>query len=1301
MLHLRGGPALSSFRRDQLLERLPSVTSVDAEFQYIVALERELDAAERALLGRLLDSDERAKDRALDGPLLFVGPRLGTLSPWASKATDIAHGSGLGAVRRIERVVAFQLTGEGGAAVSARPEVRRALFDPMTQTVFERASDLEQLFGSVAPRALSAIDLLGEGRAALVRADAELGLALDADEIDYLCKSFSALGRNPSDVELMMFAQANSEHCRHKIFRARYVIDDKEQPHSLFGMIQNTFAKSPAGVLSAYKDNAAVIEGHVATRFAPAPETGVYVESSEPAHIVIKCETHNHPTAISPYPGASTGSGGEIRDEAATGRGAKPKAGLVGFSVSNLRIPGCPRPWEGDDFGKPAHIKSALEIMLEAPLGAAGFNNEFGRPAIAGYFRSYEQGAASSSERRGYHKPIMLAGGVGNVRPELVQKGQVAAGALLVVMGGPSLLIGLGGGAASSRQQGQAQAALDFASVQRDNPEMQRRCQEVIDRCNALGEDSPIVSVHDVGAGGLSNALPELVHDQGLGARIELRKVPSDEPGLSPLEIWCNEAQERFVLAIAPERFERFRQIAERERCPIAVVGEATAEARLEVSDRHFGNRPIDVPLGLIFGNTPRLTRDVKQASPALAPLSRAGIELREAALRLLALPAVADKSFLVTIGDRTVSGLVHRDQMVGPWQVPVADCGVTLSDYRGVSGEALALGERAPVALVNAAAAARLSVAEALTNLAAAPVTSLGQVKLSANWMAAAGYPGEDQALFEAVRSVGLELCPALGIAVPVGKDSLSMRTSWRTESGEQRTVVAPLSLVVTAVAPVLDATRTWTPELRTDAGETALVLLDLGAGLNRLGGSALAQVYGRLGSDVPDLDDPARLKAFFAALGALRSEGLVLAYHDRSDGGLFACLCEMAFAARTGLDITLDGAANVLGALFSEELGAVIQVRRSELERVRARLSEHGLGTGLVRVLGGLRGDDRVVIRLYGKQLLDEPRAELQRVWSETSYRMQALRDNPACAREQYERSSDVGYPGLSAKVPFELAPQGLGQPRASVTSNERPTVGILREQGVNGQLEMAAAFHQAGFRALDVHMSDLASGRVRLSEVVGLAACGGFSYGDVLGAGVGWAKSVLLNAGLREQFATFFGRPDTFTLGVCNGCQMLSQLKPLIPGAEHFPGFVQNTSERYEARLSLVRVERSTSVLFQGMHGAEIPIVVSHGEGRALLAADQDLGTLNESGTVALRFLDHRSSVTERYPENPNGSPAGITGVASRDGRVTLMMPHPERVFRSAQLSWHPTGWGEHSPWMQLFYNARAWALAQRAR
>jgi phosphoribosylformylglycinamidine synthase len=1292
MLHLRGGPALSPFRRDQLLERLPGVSSVHAEFHHVVALERALDARERALLEQMLEAQPASVAEDARGLLLFVGPRVGTISPWASKATDIAHGSGLGAVRRIERVIAYRLlAGERAPAITA--ELTRALLDPMTQSLFAHAGELEQLFSAVAPRALRTIDVLAEGRSALVRADQELGLALDGDEIDYLVKSFVALGRDPSDVELMMFAQANSEHCRHKIFKARYVIDGREQPHSLFGMIQNTFARSPAGVLSAYRDNAAVIAGHVATRFAPAPDTGVYGESAEPAHIVLKCETHNHPTAISPYPGASTGSGGEIRDEAATGRGAKPKAGLVGFSVSNLRLPGALQPWEGEDFGKPAHIKSALEIMLDAPLGAAGFNNEFGRPAILGYFRSYEQAVGDPSERRGYHKPIMLAGGVGNVRPELVEKGKVGAGALLVVMGGPALLIGLGGGAASSRQQSQSQAALDFASVQRDNPEMQRRCQEVIDRCNALGKDSPIVSVHDVGAGGLSNALPELVHDQGLGGRIELRAIPSDEPGLSPLEIWCNEAQERFVLAIDPERIARFRQIAERERCPIAVVGEATEATRLEVSDRHFSNRPIDVPLALIFGNTPRMTREVKRAAPRAEPLSRAGIVLAEAARRVLALPAVADKSFLVTIGDRTVSGLVHRDQMVGPWQVPVADCGVTLSDYRGVTGEALALGERAPVALVSAPAAARLSLGEALTNLASAPVDTLGQVKLSANWMAAAGHPGEDEALFEAVRTLGLELCPALGIAVPVGKDSLSMRTTWRTPEGEQRAVVAPLSLVITAVAPVSDVSASWTPELRTDQGETALVLIDLGAQRDRLGASALAQVYGRLGSDVPDLDDPGHLTALYASLALLRAQGLVLAYHDRSDGGLFACLCEMAFAAHAGLEITLEPGRDALGALFAEELGVVIQVRRAELERVRALLADQGLGE-LAAVVGSPRADDRVVVRQGDSELFAASRAALQAIWSETSYRMQALRDNPACARDQYERLKEADYPGLYAKIPFQIGPA------ASVSAAERPAIAILREQGVNGQMEMAAAFHQAGFRALDVHMSDLASGRVKLDDVVGLAACGGFSYGDVLGAGQGWAKSILLNANLREEFARFFARPDTFSLGVCNGCQMLSQLKGLIPGAEHFPSFVQNASERYEARLALVRVEASSSVFFSGMEGAELPIVVSHGEGRASFGSDQERARVDRSGMVALRFIDHHARVTERYPENPNGSPSGITGVASRDGRVTLMMPHPERVFRSVQLSWHPRGWGEHSPWMQPFYNARAW-LDARAR
>ncbi len=1310
MLRLRGCSALSPFRRDRLLARLPEVGELHAEFQHFVALERELDAPERELLEQLLDYGSGAATCSeAAGEQVIIAPRVGTVSPWASKATDIARACGLRAVRLIERGVLYTVVhaATGDRAARLTPQQRLVLYDPMTQASFDTWADVERLFSQTEPAPHRDVDVLGAGRAALVLANAELGLALDSDEIDYLVASFRALSRNPSDVELMMFAQANSEHCRHKIFRGRFSIDGVPQERSLFGMIQNTFEQSPGGVLSAYKDNAAVMVGHVGRRLFASPLDGEYREHEESVHVLMKCETHNHPTAISPYPGASTGSGGEIRDEAATGRGGKPKAGLTGFSVSNLRIPGFVRPWETEDYGRPGHIKSPLEIMLDGPLGAAAFNNEFGRPGILGFFRTFEQSieGAAGPERKGYHKPIMLAGGLGNVRPALVQKARLTPGCPLVVMGGPALLIGLGGGAASSKDQGTTRAELDFASVQRDNPEMQRRCQEVIDQCVALGADSPIVSVHDVGAGGLANALPELVHDHGLGARIELREVPSAEPGLSPLELWCNEAQERFVLGIDPERYELFRRIAERERCPIARVGVATAEARLVLTDRHFGNSPIDLPLEVLFGNTPQLKRAVQRRERRELPSSTLGISLREAVFRVLSLPAVADKSFLITIGDRSVTGLVSRDSMVGPWQVPVADAAVTLTDYRGVAGEAMALGERAPVALGNPAAAARLAVAEALTNLASAPVAKLSDVKLSANWMAAAGQPGQDEALFDAVRAVGMELCPALGIAIPVGKDSLSMRTAWRDAAGRDRAVTSPLSLVITAFAPVLDTRRSLTPQLCTELPDTELWLIDLGLGQARMGGCALLQVYERFGNDTPDLDDPALLAGFFAAIVELNQQGKLLAYHDRSDGGSFVTLCEMAFASHSGLDVSLAEHEDVLRALFNEELGAVLQIRRADRDALLALLARHGLTGGeggAVRLLGTLRADDRVVVRRAGQVVLDEPRVALQRAWSETSYRMAALRDNPVCAEQAFESIALVNDPGMRPKLSFEVTADGRlpGRAQAVLSSaGQRPGVAILREQGVNGHSEMAAAFHQAGFRCQDVHMSDLFSGRRSLDEFVGVAACGGFSYGDVLGAGQGWAKSILLNAKVREQFASFFARPDTFTLAVCNGCQMLSMLKELIPGAAHFPRFVQNASERFEARLCMVKVEPTPSIFLAGMAGSELPVVVSHGEGRVEAAEDAAGRGLDASGRVALRFIEHSGAVTERYPDNPNGSPCGATAISSDDGRVLIVMPHPERVFRTAQLSWHPPEWGHYSPWMRLFDNARLWVDQRR--
>jgi phosphoribosylformylglycinamidine synthase len=1141
-----------------------------------------------------------------------------------------------------------------------------------------------------------------------------------------------------------MFAQANSEHCRHKIFNADWVIDGEPQAYSLFAMIRNTTAQSPAGVLSAYRDNAAVITGWPAQRFAADAEDGCYRRSEEPLHILFKVETHNHPTAIAPDPGAATGSGGEIRDEGATGRGAKPKAGLCGFSVSNLRIPGAEQPWERD-WGRPERICSALEIMRDGPIGAAAFNNEFGRPNLAGYFRSFEQPVPTPSggvELRGYHKPIMLAGGVGVVRAPHVEKGRFPAGAPLIVLGGPAMLIGLGGGAASSMTSGASAEDLDFASVQRANPEMQRRCQEVIDRCNARGETSPILFIHDVGAGGLSNALPELVHDGGRGGRFELQRVPNADPGMSPMEIWCNEAQERYVLAVDPERLAEFEAICARERCPYAVVGEATDEEQLVLEDARFGTVPIDMPLSLLLGKPPQMRREVSSVPPVGEPLDLAHIDLAEAIARVLRLPTVAAKGFLITIGDRSVGGLVARDQMVGPWQVPVADCAVTLTDYRGHTGEAMAMGERPPLALLDAGAAARLAVAEALTNIAAAPIADLGDVKLSANWMAAAGHPGEDARLYETVRAVGLELCPALGIAIPVGKDSMSMKTAWdrprlplpgaegqgndaSDEGSERVEMTAPLSLVISAVAPVRDVRRGLTPWLRLDRGETVLVLVDLGRGQDRLGGSALAQVFGRLGERPADVDDPELLKDFFSAMQHLKEDALLLAYHDRSDGGLLATLCEMAFAGRCGLDCDLgmlpgfgatvgggagDGARSdqsvasadlglgpgerplseardPIAALFAEELGAVLQVRAAELARVLDRLQQLGLGA-CSHPLGQPSSNGMIRIRRGEQVLFEASRAELQRAWSETSWQMQRLRDNPDCADEEFARIG-AEEPGLSASLPFDPA-EDIAAPL--IATGLRPRLAILREQGVNGQVEMAAAFDRAGFDCIDVHMSDLLEGRLGLDGFQGLAACGGFSYGDVLGAGEGWAKTILFNPRAREQFETFFARSDSFALGVCNGCQMLANLRELIPGTEHWPHFVRNRSEQFEARLLMVEITASPSILLRGMQGARLPIVVSHGEGRAEFrdAAQQQAA----EAMTALRYIEADGRPAMRYPANPNGSPEGITGLCNVDGRVTIMMPHPERIFRTVQQSWHPEDWGEDSPWLRLFRNARLW-------
>ncbi len=1332
MLKLRGGNALSSFRLEKLQQALqagaPAVSHIHAEYWHFAETGGELAAAESAVLEKILTYGPASPVEAPEGELLLVVPRLGTISPWSSKATDIARHCGLAAIKRLERGMAYYVQkGDGSALTAAEKQVLLPLIhDRMTETVLSSLEEADRLFRHCEPAPLTSVDILGGGKAALESANRGMGLALSADEIDYLVENFTRIGRNPTDVELMMFAQANSEHCRHKIFNADWVIDGERQDKSLFAMIRNTHQISPRGTVVAYSDNSSIIEGGKFKRFYPG-EQGRYGYTEDETHILMKVETHNHPTAISPFPGAATGSGGEIRDEGATGRGSRPKAGLTGFSVSNLNIPGFGQPWEGS-YGKPGRIASPLQIMLEGPIGGAAFNNEFGRPNLAGYFRTFEEEAAG--EMRGYHKPIMLAGGVGNISARHAKKDKIAPGALIIQLGGPAMLIGLGGGAASSMDTGANAENLDFDSVQRGNPEMQRRCQEVIDRCWQLGEANPIVSIHDIGAGGLSNALPELVNDAGCGGRFKLREVHNEEPGMSPMQIWCNEAQERYVLAIKAEHRELFDAICERERCPYAVVGEATAEQRLILEDSHFANRPIDMDLSVLLGKPPKMTRDVVHADKPLPAFEAAGIDLKDAVFRVLRLPSVADKTFLIAIGDRTVGGMTARDQMVGPWQVPVADVAVSLAGFEEYRGEAFAMGERTPLALIDPAASGRMAIGEAITNIAAAAIADLGDIKLSANWMAAAGHPGEDAALYDTVRAVGMELCPQLGISIPVGKDSMSMKTVWteavspdgfgadlpaeqvsRSQNGVgtvKKSVTAPLSLIVSAFAPCSDARRTLTPQLRMDAGGSDLILIDLGRGKNRLGGSALAQVYKQVGNEAPDVVSAEQLKVFFATVQELNREGKLLAYHDRSDGGLLATLCEMMFAGHAGVTVEIDelcieriaGDANgdepeapaagfterIFGVLFSEELGAVLQVRRSDTPAVMEAFFAAGL-RGELHVIGSTNSEDRLSILRNGAEAFSAGRVELQRAWSETTFHLQALRDNPHCARQEFDRLLDAADPGLHAALSFNPQ-ENVSAP--FIATGKRPRAAILREQGVNGQVEMAAAFDRAGFEAVDVHMSDIIAGRVALEGFQGVAACGGFSYGDVLGAGEGWAKSILFNPRAREQFEAFFRRGDTFALGVCNGCQMMSNLHDIIPGAQHWPHFVRNRSEQFEARFVMVEVQSSPSIFLDGMAGSRMPIVVAHGEGYAEF---RDAAQMN-SAMVALRYVDNHGKATEAYPYNPNGSPNGITGLTTPDGRFTIMMPHPERVFRAVQHSWHPAGWGEDAPWLRMFRNARKW-------
>ena len=1336
VLRLDGGSALSGFRIERLVARLRgdgiAVRAVQARHVHIVAASRPLDAGERVRLDALLDYGDPAVTAPAKSETFVVLPRLGTLSPWASKATDIAHRCGLDAVQRIERGVVYDvdvrsgLLGLGRVDAVDRARIAALLHDRMTETAVDADFDLGRLFDRVDAETMQVVDLRARGRIALVEANRDWGLALSHDELDYLVDAFARLGRDPTDVELMMFAQANSEHCRHKIFNASWTIDGLPQAHTLFAMIRHTEALSPRGTIVAYADNAAIMEGAFAERWFPDRQD-LWHARLEPVHIVMKVETHNHPTGIAPFAGAATGAGGEIRDEGATGRGAKPKAGLAGFSVSNLRLPDATRAWERT-VGRPARIASPLEIMIDGPLGAAAFNNEFGRPNLGGYFRVFEQRVGDVEY--GYHKPIMIAGGIGNIRASHTDKLGLPDGALLVEIGGPGLRIGIGGGAASSMAAGANTAALDFDSVQRGNPEMQRRAQEVIDRCwqrvDIEGLDAnPILSIHDVGAGGLSNAFPELVDGAGRGARFDLARVPLDASGLSPREIWSNESQERYVLAILPDRLGEFAAICARERCPYAVVGIATDE-RMLVVDGSTMPKPVDLPMDVLFGNSPKLHRDVTRPIRSFTPIDLTGLDLETVARDVLMHPTVGDKSFLVTIGDRTVGGLTSRDQMVGPWQVPVADCAVTLMDYAGWTGEAMAMGERAPLATIDAPASGRMAVGEAITNLVAAPVERIDDIKLSANWMAACGPDAtgrsdQDVALYDTVRAVGMGLCPALGIGIPVGKDSLSMRTTWRAEGADDATsagasagtsVIAPVSLIVSAFAAVRDVRGAWTPQLRTprtDPGlsDTSLLLIDLGAGRHRLGASILAQVTGQVGDTVPDLDDPARIKAFFETMVALRAASLVLAYHDRSDGGLFATLCEMAFAGRCGVSLNVDlltlegdGAddygdsknwatqvaarreAATLRALFAEELGAVLQIRTADRTAVMDIVRRHGLGA-LANTIG--KCNDRGVIEIYrdAKCIYAKPRAELHRAWSDTSWRISRLRDEPAAADAEHD-AIDSDDAGLPTRVAFDLD-DDIAAP--FVATGVRPRIAILREQGVNSQSEMAYAFAKAGFDSVDVHMSDLAAGRRTLVDFVGFVACGGFSYGDVLGAGEGWAKAIRFDARLADDFATFFGDPDRFALGVCNGCQMLAALAPMIPGAEAWPRFAANRA-RYEARLSSVEIAPSPSLFFDGMEGTIAPIAVAHGEGRA------DFGRQGNADRVLvpMRFVDHDGRPTERYPANPNGSVGGLAGVTTADGRFTALMPHPERVFRAVQLSWHPDAWTDASPWMRIFRNAR---------
>lgn len=1292
---LRGSQALSDFQVNNIKEQCRSlclpIGHIYTEFIYFAELTADLNPQELDRLNHLLDVDcsvFQEGSRPTRSLLFLVTPRVGTTSPWSSCSTDIAHHCGLAKVKRLECGVAYYIEEIAEISQSERVVLADLLHDKMTQSVFNDTCAVKSLFSVSEPTPATQFDILTEGRKTLEKVNLSFGLALSESEIKFLVESFKHLGRNPYDIELMMFAQTNSEHCRHKIFNATWTIDGVEQEKSLFEMIRNTSERNSDNILSAYKDNTAIMMGPEVSFLYPHPRSRQYNCYRRSAHVLMKTETHNHPTAISPFSGASTGSGGEIRDEGATGIGAKPKAGLVGFTVSNLRIPSFEQPWE-TDFGKPSNIASSLTIMTEGPLGSAAFNNEFGRPSILGYFRTYEEKVTSHAgkEIRGYHKPIVVVGGMGNICEKSLEKKKIPVGAKLVVLGGPSMRVGLGGGSASSQTiSSRSSEELDLASVQRGNPEMQRRCQEVIDRCWQLGDNNPIASIHDVGAGGISNAFPELTRSSGRGGSFQLRQVPNNELGMSPLEIWCNESQERYVLAIQADKIEIFDAICKRERAPYAIVGEATADRYLVLNDSYFNNTPVDMPMDMLLGGLPVMSRIAATSTVKSEAMVLSEIEINEAVDRVLHLPCVAEKSFLITIGDRSVTGLVARDQMVGPWQVPVANCAVTVAGFDTYHGEAMSMGERPPVALLNFSASARLAVAESITNIASAMIGKLSRVKLSANWMSCSGHPGEDSGLYEAVKAVGEQLCPALGLAIPVGKDSMSMKTEWEDCDGYKE-VISPLSPIITAFAPVEDVRKTITPQLRTDIGKTSLIVIDLGQGRNRMGATALAQVYKQLGDEPADLDEPEVLKGFFNAIQALVLDGKLVAYHDRSDGGILVTLVEMAFSGHCGINVELGKlGSDAISVLFNEELGAAIQVKNEDVDLVLSELSRHSLQA---YIIGSVEENDMIIINFGGSVVLERSRTELRALWAETTYQMQLLRDNPRCAKQEFAAKQDSQDPGMSVRLSFDLSKNSAAP---FITTGIRPKVAILRDQGINSNTEMAAAFCRAGFNAIDVHMSDILEDKTTLEEYKILVACGGFSYGDVLGAGQGWAKSILLNQHARSVFEVFFNRVDTFVLGVCNGCQMLSKLRDLIPGSRLWPYFVGNESGRFESRFSLVEIQRSNSIFFEGMAGSRLPITIAHGEGRVRVRNEDHLNSIEQSGIVSVRFVDNLGNSTQDYPSNPNGSPNAITGLTTADGRVTIMMPHPERVFRSVTNSWHPDSWDEDGPWMRMFQNAR---------